>query len=922
MANTMMFTKNWELTWLYKNNLNNNFSGLIVSVMVQKNRKYTNPFIKAKVPLLAPAVPALPTLNDAIALHRNGVLDKAELIYRHFLQINPRDSDALHLLGVIATQKGDFQGAIDLICQAIENNHNVASYHSNLGNARQELKQFRAAVASYEKAIELSPELAEAYYNRGNALKELKQFDAAVDSYDKVIALMPDFAAAYFNRGLALQVLKQFDAAVASYDRTIELKPDLSEAYSNRGNALKDLKQLEAAIASYDKAIFLKPDMAEAYYNRALSLHELNNLEAAVASYDKALELKPDLAEAYYSRGLSLQELKQLDAAIENYEKAISLKPNYPQAYLNRGNALKELKHLDAAVASYDKAIELDLGLAEAYSNRGNALQELKQFDAAIACYDKAIVLKPDYAEAYSNRGNVQLELNQSSAAITSYDKAIAINPNLAEAYYNRGNALEKIKQFAAAVVSYGQAIALKPDYDYLLGIRQHARMFICDWGNFNSTVLELSHKIQNSKKASTCLAVLALPIKLSEQRKAAETWCADKHPFKPSLGPIIKSAKQSKIRIGYYSADFHNHATTQLMAELFEKHDKGHFELIGFSFGPDKKDEMYKRVSQAFDQFIDVTSISDESVAQMSRELGIDIAVDLKGLTQDARLGIFSYRAAPIQVSYLGYPGTLGVDYIDYLIADKTLIPAQSQQNYSEKIVYLPHSYQVNDRKRDIAPILFTKEELGLPKESFVFCCFNNNYKITPDVFDTWCQILKAVKNSVLWLLEDNPMAAANLHKEAQLRGVEPNRLVFAKRMNLPEHLARHKAADLFLDTLYYNAHTTASDALWVGLPVLTCLGESFASRVAGSLLNAIGLPELITTTQNGYETLAIELATHPDKLKAIKDKLINNRLTTPLFDTPSFVKHIESAYKKMYERYQVDLIADHIYIIDSDWI
>jgi len=888
--------------------------------MAQKIRKYTNPFIKVKAPLQGPDVSATPNINEAIALHQQGELGKAELIYRKIIGIDPRDSDATHLLGVVAMQKGDFQVSVELITQAIGINNNVPSYHSNLGNALQEIKQFDAAIASYNTAIELKPDLVEAYYNRGNAQKELKQFNAAVTNYDKVIAYLPDFAGAYFNRGLALQELKQFDAAVASYDKTIELKPNLSEAYSNRGNALKDLKQLEAAIASYNKAILLKPDMAEAYYNRALSLHELKNFKAAVASYDKAIELKPDLAEAYYSRGLSLQELKQLAAAIENYEKAISLKPNYPQAYLNRGNALKELKLLDAAVASYDKAIELDLGLAEAYSNRGNALQELKQFDAAIACYDKAIVLRPDYAEAYSNRGNVQLELNQSSAAIASYDKAIAINPNLAEAYYNRGNALQKIKQFDAAVVSYGQAIALKPDYDYLLGIRQHARMFICDWQNFNNTVLELSHKIQNSKKASTCLAVLALPIKLSNQLKAAETWCADKHPFKPSLGPIIKSAKQSKIRIGYYSADFHNHATTQLMAELFEKHDKSHFELIGFSFGPDKKDAMRKRVSQAFDQFIDVTTISDESVALMSRELGIDIALDLKGLTQDARLGIFSYRAAPIQVSYLGYPGTLGVDYIDYLIADKTLIPEQSQQHYSEKIVYLPHSYQVNDRKRDIAPVLFTKEELGLPQESFVFCCFNNNYKITPDIFDTWCRILKAVKNSVLWLLEDNPMAAANLRKEAQLRGVEPNRLVFAKRMNLPEHLARHKAADLFLDTLYYNAHTTASDALWVGLPVLTCLGEGFASRVAGSLLNAIGLPELITTTQNDYEALAIELATHPDKLKAIKDRLNNNRLTTPLFDTPSFVKHIESAYTKMYERYQADLMADHIEINDAD--
>jgi predicted O-linked N-acetylglucosamine transferase (SPINDLY family) len=380
------------------------------------------------------------------------------------------------------------------------------------------------------------------------------------------------------------------------------------------------------------------------------------------------------------------------------------------------------------------------------------------------------------------------------------------------------------------------------------------------------------------------------------------------------SLGPILKRARQKKIRIGYFSADFHNHATAYLMAELFERHDKGKFELIAFSFGPQTNDVMQLRVSQAFDQFIDVASMSNLEVAQFSRELEIDIAIDLKGLTQDSRLGIFSFKAAPIQVSYLGYPGTLGVDYIDYLIADKTLIPKTSIHHFSEKIVYLPNSYQVNDRHRLIASTHFTKQELGLPKDAFIFCCFNNNYKITPDVFDSWVRILKAVDSSVLWLLQDNSTASMNLQKEAANRGLDPTRLVFAERMALPEHLARHKAADLFLDTLPYNAHTTASDALWAGLPVLTCIGESFASRVAASLLNAIGLPELITETRVDYEALAIELATNPSKLKEIKEKLAQNRLTTPLFDTVLFTKHIEAAYTLMYERYQADLTPESI--------
>jgi predicted O-linked N-acetylglucosamine transferase (SPINDLY family) len=351
-------------------------------------------------------------------------------------------------------------------------------------------------------------------------------------------------------------------------------------------------------------------------------------------------------------------------------------------------------------------------------------------------------------------------------------------------------------------------------------------------------------------------------------------------------------------------------------MAELFELHDKEAFDLIAFSFGPDTKDQMHKRIKRSFDQFIDVAAMSDQAVAQKSREMGIDIAIDLKGLTKNARLGIFSYRAAPVQVSYLGYPGTLGAEYIDYLIADETLIPKESQKYYAEKIVYLPHSYQVNDRQKVISKKQFFRQELGLPEEGFVFCSFNNNFKITPNVFEAWMRILKSVEKSVLWLLEDNPAAATNLQKEALLKGIDPARLVFAKRLDLSEHLARQKVADLFLDTLPYGAHTTASDALWAGLPVLTCMGESFASRVAASLLNAIGLPELITSTQSQYEALAIELANNPAKLKLIKSKLDTNRLVMPLFDTTLFSKHLESAYKRMFERYEADLMPDHIFI------
>ena len=358
------------------------------------------------------------------------------------------------------------------------------------------------------------------------------------------------------------------------------------------------------------------------------------------------------------------------------------------------------------------------------------------------------------------------------------------------------------------------------------------------------------------------------------------------------------------------------NHATGYLLADLIELHDKKQFELIGISFGPNQDDEMRIRLQQSFDQLIDASTMSDIEIAQLSRDLKIDIAVDLKGFTQNCRTGIFAYRAAPIQLSYLGYPGTMSANYIDYLIADKTLIPQEAQQGYSEKIAYLPNSYQANDRKRVISDKQFTKADLGLPEQGFIFCSFNNNYKILPATFEIWMRLLKAVDGSVLWLYEDNAAAANHLRQEAEKRGVHPSRLVFATRMPLAEHLARHQLADLFIDAFPCNAHTTASDALWAGLPVLTLMGNAFASRVAASLLNAIELPELITSTPQAYEALAIEIAKNPAKLAALKQKLASNRLTTPLFDTPQFTKDLERSYVQIYERYQAGLPPEHIFV------
>ena len=647
----------------------------------------------------------------------------------------------------------------------------------------------------------------------------------------------------------------------------------------------------------------------------ALAL-QTHRIQRGVELIGKAIKINPNVAAAHNNLGSALSALKRHDEALASYDRAIALKPDYAEAYYNRGIVLKALNRNEQALASYEGAIALKPDHADAYNNRGNTLSAMKHHEEAMASYDKAIALKPDYAEAYNNRGNVLNALQRYQGALASYDRAIALKPDYAEAYNNRGNSLSELKRFEEALASYDRAIALKSDYEFLFGSLIHTKMKICDWSNLQTQIAQLVDKIGHAERVSPPFPLLAATNSPELQRKATEIYVLARYPLNNALPKIAKRQRHEKIRLGYFSADFRNHPGAYSMVEMFELHDRLKFEVFGFSFSPESEYELKSRLEPAFDKFIDVNSYTDIDVALLARNMEIDIAIDRNGFTTYCRPNIFAARAAPLQISYKAYPGTMGIGYIDYLIADPIVVSADHRANYSEKIAYLPNSYQVYDTKRLIPDKTVLREEVGLPNNAFVFCCFNNNYKITPEVFDCWMRILRQVDGSVLWLLEDNAKAASNLRQEAENRGVHPERLIFAKRMPSPDHLARHRLADLFLDTLPYNAHTTANDALWAGLPVLTRIGETFAGRVAASLLNAIGLTELITSTPQAYEALAIELATNPEKLAAIRRKLVNNRLTTPLFDTQMYTRHIEAAYTAMYERYQANLPPDHIYV------
>ena len=649
-------------------------------------------------------------------------------------------------------------------------------------------------------------------------------------------------------------------------------------------------------------------------FNIAIDCAQNNRLEQANGILNELALLRKDDPGIFYSLGFISSLKHEHEKAIALYDKAISLNPRDQAALINKGASLNELKRYEEALSTLDRAISFNPATAQAWSNKGTALNELKRYEEALSHYEKALGLDPLFAEAWLNKGVTYAELKRYEEALAHYNKALEINPSDVEAWSNKGTALNELKRYEAAAQSFQKVLTLNPQFPFGKGVFLHAKLHACDWAGIDDLYRSICQDISENKKSADPFGFQGICDDEALLKKCAEIFSLAKFPplEKLHLGQVSKN--HPKIRIGYLCGEFREQATSILMTELWELHDKNQFEIYAFDNGWDDQSQRRKRIEAAFDGLIDISRMSDTQAAKAIADKEIDILVNLNGFFGRPRQGVFARRPAPIQVNYLGFPGTIGADYIDYLIADSTVIPDESRQHYSEKIVRLPHCYQTNDSKRLILDKQFSREEFGLPKEGFVFCCFNNSYKILPQTFDSWMKILHAVKDSVLWLIEDNLEANQNLRKEAQARGINPDRIIFAKRLPLAEHLARHRCADLFLDTLPYNAHTTASDALWAGLPVLTLTGKSFPGRVATSLLKAIDLPELITNTPAEYEALAIELANKPAKLGLIKKQLEQNRLTAPLFNAPLLTNNIEAAYKSMHQRNQAGLPPEPI--------
>ena len=806
-------------------------------------------------------------LEQALAALRRGSLEDAKRLYGSVLGIDPANAAAIGNLAVIAAQQGDLAGAERLFRRAVALKPNDPSGYSNLGRVLQQQGRPAEAVPVLQRALELRPNSAEAHVALGDALKQQHEHERAAQSYLAALAIRPGYAEAYNNLGVLFQVQGKYEDAASAYSKAIAAKPGYAEAEFNLGNVL----------------------------------HQLGKLEAAEAAYARVIAINPRVAVAHNNLGTVLKDLRRLDAAVASLERAISLQADYAEAFFNLATVLREQGRLEEALGCYGRAVALRPDYLDAVNNAGIILQELGRAGEAIDLYRRLLASAPSHADLYNNMGAALLSEGRTVEAREAFLEALALRHDFPEAHYNLGNAARELGDLAGAIDAYQHALRLRPDYAEASCQLVYHRRQACVWDSFDADDNEMLDLVRGGMRVPPFF-LLTTSASGADQLACARTWAAAIKRDWPAVFEHAAANRGKRIRLGYLSGDFHQHATAHLMAELFELHDRSRFEVVGYSYGPDDGSAMRARLVRAFDRFVDIRTSSHRQAAAAIHDEAVDILIDLKGYTHGARPAIAAQRPAPVQLSYLGYPATMGAEFIDYLMIDSFVVPADRQPLFSEQLVHLPGCYQVNDRKRDIAEAPPSRQACGLPVDGFVFCSFNNSYKISPRLFDVWMNLLRARSESVLWLLSSNDLVEGNLRAEAERRGVDPRRLVFAPIVAAAEHLARFSHADLFLDTSPCNAHTTASDALWAGVPVLTCRGQTFAGRVAGSLLNAAGIPELITQSIEEYEQLALALAQHPDRMLALRRR-VNKARDGPLFDLPKLTRHIEAAYLRMWQ-------------------
>lgn len=678
------------------------------------------------------------------------------------------------------------------------------------------------------------------------------------------------------------------------------------------------------------KIVKIKPNNINAINILGMIFYQQKNYDSAIQYMKNLIKLNPNNAQAYYIIGHSMQGKKQLDEAITYYQKALQFNPNLTDVYYNLGTIFQDKKRNDEAISCYQKALQFNPTDTDAYYNLGRVLQEIKLFNEAVICYQKALQINPNLDDAYNNLGIVLAEMNKHDEAISCYQKALQINPNLADAYSNLGCAFREEGRLDEAVIACcKKALEINPDLAEAYSLLTYEMQQMCDWQEFEALTPKLDRLTRKAldtgtKSPETPFMSITRIADPSINFAIAKSWGHDIERAMSNLKIHFlfdgRRTGKTKIVIGYLSNDFGNHATAHLMLSLFGLHNRDEFEIFCYSYGKDDGSYYRAQIQHDCDKFVDISSLSYDAAARRIHEDRVDILVDLKGYTKGNRLAICALRPAPVQVSYLGFPGTTGADFFDYIITDKIVTPKEHILYYSEKFVYMPHCYQVNDHTQLISNKEWEKVDFGLPESCFVFCSFNQPYKIDPVIFDIWMRILHKVPEGVLWLGCGDKIVEENLRREAEARGVQSGRLIFAERLPKDEHLARLRFADLALDTRIVNGHTTTSDALWAGVPAITLQGSHFASRVSSSILSALGgVPELITHSTEAYEALAVRLANNPTEIQEIRQRIAHNRIVAPLFDTPRFVRNLETAYKEMWGIFLAGDVPRQIEVLES---
>jgi predicted O-linked N-acetylglucosamine transferase (SPINDLY family) len=725
--------------------------------------------------------------------------------------------------------------------------------------------------------------------------------------YRDILAIDPDNLDALHLTGVLAAQRRDYARAAEFIGRAAKIAPHIAQIHANLGKAHYGLERIDDARRALDEAVRLQPSLADAWNDLGNCHRDQGRLEQAMACFRQANRLAPALPEPWANAADLQIELGEYQQAQASLAKALALAPRFAEAHAVRARAWLAQDRLQQALDEADQAIALRPELAGAHALRGEALARLGRAEAAKTALDQALRLDPAFVGKLMSKAAMAANQWLRASAVDYYERVLRFEPDNREALSSRAVELMLLKRFEEAQACARRALALDPGDGLAEYVLTQCALQTCDWAAQASALARLRDLLAQGR---TSTALNAFAFMCFDTGPAEQLSCARLTAAEIPRGPSSARGprRPGKIRLVYLSADFHGHATSWLMSGLVERHDRGRFEVIGLSNGPAIQDTMRRRLAGAFDRFVDIRELDDEAAAELVADLGPDIFVDLKGYTHGARSGLFARRLAAVQVAFLGYPGTMGADFMDYILADRWVIPPGEEAFYDEKVVRLPHSYQVNT-ERPAGELRFTRQDQGLADDAFVFCAFNNTYKITKAVFEVWMRLVAAMPGSVLWLMGDNPAAANTLKREAAARGVDPARLVFAERLEQAEHLARQELADLFVDTSPVNAHTTASDALWAGVPVVTVPGRAFIGRVAASVVAAAGLPELIAPDMEAYEALALGLASDRARLRTVRERLRWGRSSSPLFDTAGFTRDLERAYETMHARAEAGL-------------